>query len=107
MTDKPKYDNSGILFFQDDKDADNKPDWKGNITIKGEELELAGWIKHGKRGNFITLKVSEKRRKDVSGTVPATQTRAGPANAPRAQQETYTGGIRSAPPDNFDDDIPF
>jgi hypothetical protein len=86
MTDKPKYDMSGILFFQDDKDADNKPDWKGNITVRGEELDLAGWIKQGKRGNFLTLKVSEKRRQDVSGTVPATSPSPARTKTPTTQQ---------------------
>jgi len=103
MSSKPKYDNSGILFFQDDKDADNKPDWKGNITVKGEELEIAGWIKPGKRGNFITLKVSEKRRQDVSGQVPATSLSSARTKTPAAQQAKP----QPVPDDQFDDDIPF
>jgi hypothetical protein len=116
MTDKPKYDMSGILFFQDDKDADNKPDWKGNITVRGEELELAGWIKQGKRGEFLTLKVSEKRRQDVSGAVPATTPRGNQQNAPQSQsvgstrpRNVDTGNPGGNHPDSFEDwgDAPF
>jgi hypothetical protein len=108
MTDKPKYDMSGILFFQDDKDAENKPDWKGNITVRGEELELAGWIKQGKRGNFLTLKVSEKRRQDVSGTVPATTPRGNQQNGPQSQRagSTRHPAARSRNTDMQDDGAP-
>lgn len=51
-------ENTGTIFMNEKK-ADNHPDWKGQININGKLLDVAGWIKQGNKGNFISLKVSE------------------------------------------------
>jgi uncharacterized protein (DUF736 family) len=54
------YDNtnSGVLFTHAKK-ADNQPDYKGKINVGGKDYDLAGWVKQGKSGQFLSLKVSE------------------------------------------------
>jgi len=46
MADK-QYDNSGILFRNDDKSGERDRDYKGEATISGVEYWMSGWIKEG------------------------------------------------------------
>ena len=56
------YDNTntGILFKNDVGDNPKRPAYKGKIDIDGKEYQLAGWLREGKRGKFISLKVDDK-----------------------------------------------
>ena len=53
-------DNSGVLFRSDKKDNDRAPQYKGNITVNGQDYWLSAWIKEGKSGKFMGLAVSPK-----------------------------------------------
>jgi hypothetical protein len=57
---KRQYDNSGILFKNDDKETEKHPDYKGNMTINGVEYWLSAWIKQGKKAKFMSLSVKAK-----------------------------------------------
>jgi uncharacterized protein (DUF736 family) len=79
-----EYDNTnaGVLFKNDKKDTEKHPDYTGKINFDGTDMRLAAWIKEGKNGKFMSLKVS-------------------PLNAPskpEAKQESVM---------DFDDSVPF
>lgn len=56
------YDNTntGVLFKNDKGDNEKRPDYKGKIDIAGKEYELAAWIKEGKSGKFLSLKLGKE-----------------------------------------------
>jgi hypothetical protein len=65
MADK-QYDNSGVLFRNDNKETDKHPDYKGSLTIGGAEYWLSAWIKDGKRGKFMSLSVKPKEQRTAA-----------------------------------------
>jgi len=52
--------NTGVLF-KNESDNEKAPAYKGKINVNGKEYELAAWIKEGKTGKFMSLKVQESR----------------------------------------------
>lgn len=73
------YDNerSGVLFKNTKKQEGEKtPDYRGHITINGEELDIAAWVRTSGKGNkFMSLKISDKFvPSDNYVPAPATQT---------------------------------
>jgi uncharacterized protein (DUF736 family) len=60
------YDNtnSGVLFKNDKKGNEKAPDYKGKVNVEGKEKDIAGWIREGKSGKFISIKISEPMKKD-------------------------------------------
>jgi len=82
-------DGSGILFKNDKKTQDKHPDYRGEATVGGKQWRLAGWIKDGRTGKFLSLAFSE----------------------PQAQQAPQTGQAAKPEPPADDttnyDDIPF
>ena len=53
-------DNSGVLFKSDKIENERSPQYKGNITVGGQDYWLSAWIKEGKSGKFMGLAVSPK-----------------------------------------------
>jgi uncharacterized protein (DUF736 family) len=51
-------EGAGSLFKNEKKTAENQPDYRGEIMLKGETLVIAGWVKESKTGKkFVSLKV--------------------------------------------------
>ncbi len=51
-------EGAGSLFKNEKKTAENQPDYRGEIMLKGETLIIAGWVKESKSGKkFVSLKV--------------------------------------------------
>lgn len=64
------YDNTnrGVLFKNDDKQADTHADYRGNINIGGKEFWLDAWIKTSKAGKkFMSLSVKPKMAQEHAG----------------------------------------
>jgi uncharacterized protein (DUF736 family) len=51
--------NTGAIFKNTNKKADNHPDYKGKVNVNGKEMEVAAWVKQGKNGSFMSLSFSE------------------------------------------------
>ena len=71
MTYEPRL-GDGTLF-PNERLSEKSPNHTGYIVahrdiLKGEKLSLAGWTKHGSRGDFISLRLSDPRTKE--GTRP-------------------------------------
>lgn len=64
------YDNtnSGVLFTNNNKTEDKHPNYKGKININGVDYDLAGWVKEGKNGQFLSLKVSAPFKPEPQNT---------------------------------------
>lgn len=60
------YDNtnSGVLF-KNQSENEKAPAYKGKINVDGKDYELAAWIREGKSGKFMSLKVQEPRQKQA------------------------------------------
>ena len=54
---------TGALFRNDKKGNDKAPDYRGNgVSIAGEALDLAGWLKKDKNGKtFLSLSIKAPR----------------------------------------------
>jgi len=55
--------NTGVLFKNNKKTNDKQPDYTGNIIVGTTEMQLAAWIKEGKNGKFMSLKMTEPSSK--------------------------------------------
>ena len=68
-------DNSGTLFRNNKKqDGDKLPDYNGTIKINGVEKQIAGWVRQGAKGSFLSLKISEPYKKPLDAKVVKTKT---------------------------------
>lgn len=54
------YDNSGVLFKNDKRTNERSPEYTGNITVNGEKLRLAAWVKEKDGRKYFSLKISEQ-----------------------------------------------
>ena len=75
MSKHDQYDNSGILFRNDNKTRDTDRDYAGSATIDGVEYWMSGWIKEGRNGKFMTFSFTRKNKEKgaapkSSATVP-------------------------------------
>lgn len=59
-----QQDNSGTLFRNNKKqEGDKQPDYNGTIKVDGVEKQIAGWVRQGAKGTFLSLKISEPYKK--------------------------------------------
>ena len=61
-------ENTGVLFKNTKKTNDKQPDYTGNIIVGTTEMQLAAWIKEGKNGKFMSLKMSEPNSKQETSS---------------------------------------
>jgi len=52
--------NSGAIFKNENKKAENQPDYKGKVNVNGKEMEVALWLKTSAKGlKFFSVSFSE------------------------------------------------
>jgi uncharacterized protein (DUF736 family) len=61
-------ENTGVLFKNNKKTDDKQPDYTGNILVGTKEMRLAAWIKEGKNGKFMSIKLSEQNSKQETSS---------------------------------------
>lgn len=65
--------NTGAIFKNDNKKADNHPDYKGKVNVNGKEMEVALWLKTSAKGvKFFSVSFSEpyvKSDTQINGTL--------------------------------------
>lgn len=52
------YTDSGILFKNEKQGNEKAPDYTGKINVGGTDYRLAAWVNTGKKGKYMSLKVS-------------------------------------------------
>jgi uncharacterized protein (DUF736 family) len=58
--------NSGAIFKNDKKTAENHPDYKGRVNVNGKEMEIALWLKDSMKGTkYFSVAFSEPYVKQV------------------------------------------
>lgn len=55
-------DGHGMLFKNDKGGVESRPDYKGECKINGVQLEMAAWIKQGKKGPFMSMNFQPPRQ---------------------------------------------
>lgn len=48
-----------------DKGGETHPDWKGEATIRGERIQLAGWAREGQKGPFISGRLEQEKASEA------------------------------------------
>jgi uncharacterized protein (DUF736 family) len=52
--------NTGAIFKNDNKKAENHPDYKGKVNVNGKDMEIALWMKTSAKGvKFLSASFSE------------------------------------------------
>lgn len=65
-------DNTGSLFKNNRREKDTHPEYRGSITVDGQEYWLSAWVKQGKDGGkYFSLSVQAKNTKSVPTPRPA------------------------------------
>ena len=53
-------DGQGTLFKNDKDGVETRPDYRGELNIDGTIYKVAGWIKEGKNGKWMSLSAKPK-----------------------------------------------
>jgi uncharacterized protein (DUF736 family) len=86
--------NTGTIFKNDKKTADNQPDYRGKINVEGKELEISLWVKTAQSGvKYMSAAIKEPW--------------VAPAPAPAPVLQNTSEKIKSAADELFEDDLPF
>ena len=79
--------NSGAIFKNDRKTADNQPDYRGKINVDGKEWEISLWVKESQAGSkYFSAAIKEPWVKP---------------------EETPKAAASKPITDGFEDDLPF
>lgn len=66
---------SFTLFKNDKGDNEKRPDYRGEgLDLNGKTIEVAAWIKEGKKGKFMSCTIKPHGDLPAKGTVDAVKT---------------------------------
>ena len=93
-------------LFKNDKDGNEKrPDYRGEIKLlDGQTVKLAGWIKQGAKGSFLSLSI-DKPREDADSFRSSDSQRVSGRGGDGNSSQSGRGDNSSA--FDLDDSIPF
>ena len=97
-------DMNGVLFVNDRKTADKHPDYKGSVTVNGVGYWLAGWLRSGQKGEYISLAVKPK---DETAANSSASPRQSAFPRPGGQQAAQPQAAQAQPDPPYTDDCPF
>jgi uncharacterized protein (DUF736 family) len=84
--------NTGAIFKNDKKTADNQPDYRGKINVEGKELEISLWVRTAQSGvKYMSAAIKEPYV----------------APAPVPVLQNTSDKIKSVADELFEDDLPF
>ncbi len=61
-------DGQGTLFRNDKDGNEKRPDYRGEANIAGTIYRVSGWIKEGKNGKWMSLKIEPPREQEPMRT---------------------------------------
>ena len=68
--------NTGAIFKNDNKKAENHPDYKGKVLVNGKDMEIALWLNTSAKGvTYFSVIFSEpfvKSEPQINGTLKQT-----------------------------------
>lgn len=59
-------DGQGTLHKNDKGGVETRPDYRGEIMLDGTAYEVAGWLKDGKAGKWMSLSIKPKEQTRAS-----------------------------------------
>lgn len=112
-------EGEGSLFRNDKGGNEKRPDYRGDILIGGVKYRMAGWVRQGQKGSFLSIKAEPYRDEQTAqqGAAAYTQRQQAPAQAPaqspapaRPTPAPVQTEVQQAPAqetEEEDDDLPF
>lgn len=80
-----QYDNElrGVLFRNDKKEKETQPDFKGDVTVEGQEYWLSAWVQESKKGTkYFSLSLQPKDKAHQQGMEKVQKAMNAPAGMP-------------------------
>lgn len=89
--------DSFSIFKVTDKKADNLPDYRVSAKVGEEYKDIGGgWIKEGKAGKFISIKLSKPYGTRSGYTIVPTEPEEGAGTPPQASKLPLEGEINAS-----------
>ena len=110
-------------LFNNEKQKDRQPDFKGTIMIKGVLYDIAGWNRTSQNGReYLSLQASEKSAdqgqyqqrsagqgqwQGASTDTSRSRWQSGPSAAPGSTFQAPAPSMEDLPAENAEEDLPF
>lgn len=67
-----QYDNNnrGVLFKNDKKGNEKRPDYRGTLVVNNEDFNVSGWVKRSQKSGDAYLSLSVEPKKPAPKRAP-------------------------------------